>query len=302
MGSGPIGTRLGKGAVRSFHGPPIGRGAVAAPGIAAFLGVIDLVGVSAEAAYSVSRKLRAGYNGAAFRVRRSSDNSEKDIAFNSACELDTVDLLAFCGAGNGFVVTLYDHSENARNLTQATASRQPQIVGAGAVLTRGGKPTMVFDGGDWINANLSFTTLTANAVFKASALSGITNIVRHQPGSGTEWALRVNPNYHYYRIGTVPPGFGNPGTVNAHVFTGLQNDGGSLRAFADGTQLYTASAPGTASTSGWFTLGAQATDTIGTELFNGDISEAIAFASVLTTTQRQTLERNQGAFFGIAVA
>lgn len=285
-----------------FGGSVAGKVVMLQPLVAAFSGVIDLVGVSAEAAYSVSRKLRANYTGSAFRVRRSSDNGEKDIAYTALNEVDTVDLLAFCGAGNGFVVTLYDNSGNARNLTQATASRQPQIVGAGAVLTRGGKPTMVFDGADWINANLSFTTLTANAVFKASALTGIHNIIRHQPGTGTEWALRINPNYHYYRVPAVPFGSGSPGMVNARVFTGLQSEGGLLKAFADGTQVYSQGAPGAASTAGWFTLGANATDLTGSEHFTGDISEAIVFASVLTTTQRQILERNQGAFFGITVA
>jgi hypothetical protein len=35
---------------------------------------------------------------------------------------------------------------------------------------------------------------------------------------------------------------------------------------------------------------------------NGFISELISFPPVLSTTDRQTLERNQGAYYGIAVA
>jgi hypothetical protein len=35
---------------------------------------------------------------------------------------------------------------------------------------------------------------------------------------------------------------------------------------------------------------------------NGFISELISFPPVLSTTDRQALERNQGAYYGIAVA
>jgi hypothetical protein len=96
----------------------------------------------AAAAYSL-RKLRNDYTGAAIRVRRSSDNTEQDIAF-SGDDLDTVALLNFVGAGNGFVTTWYDQSLNARNATQATVGQQPRIVNAGAVEMIGGAPTLNF--------------------------------------------------------------------------------------------------------------------------------------------------------------
>ena len=94
---------------------------------------------SAAAAYSL-RKLRTAYTGSAIRVRNSS-NSELDIGFvNNA--LDTASLLTHCGSGNGFVTTWYDQSGNARNVTQSTASRQPQIVSSGSVILQNGKPTI----------------------------------------------------------------------------------------------------------------------------------------------------------------
>jgi hypothetical protein len=93
----------------------------------------DLFGMPA-AAYSL-RKLTPNATNC-IRVRRSSDNTEQDIGFvanvpNSP--IDTTALLAFVGAGNGFVTTWYDQSTNGRNGTQSTSTRQVRIVNSGVV-------------------------------------------------------------------------------------------------------------------------------------------------------------------------
>ena len=111
---------------------------------------------NAAAAYSL-RKLRTAYSGSAVRVRRSSDNTEQDIGF-VADELDTASLLAFCGAGNGFVQTWYDQSGNANNATMTTQANQPQIVSSGSVILTNGKPSVNFDGtNDSLNLSSSFS-------------------------------------------------------------------------------------------------------------------------------------------------
>lgn len=101
---------------------------------------------NAAAAYSV-RKLRSAYTGSAIRVRRSSDNTEQDIGFTVAGDLETSSLTLFCGGGNGFVTTWYDQSGNSRNATQTTAANQPQIVSSGSVVLDGGKPSIFWNGG-----------------------------------------------------------------------------------------------------------------------------------------------------------
>jgi hypothetical protein len=99
----------------------------------------------AAAAYSL-RKLRTAYTGSAIRVRRSNDNSEQDIGFTSAGDLDTASLKTFVGANSGFVTTWYDQSANARNATQSTAANQPRIINAGTVERIAGEPSLFFDG------------------------------------------------------------------------------------------------------------------------------------------------------------
>ena len=55
---------------------------------AAYFGILDLYG-NAAAAWSVSRKLRAGYNGYAINVRRSSDNTTQDRSEEHTSELQS---------------------------------------------------------------------------------------------------------------------------------------------------------------------------------------------------------------------
>jgi hypothetical protein len=69
------------------------------------------------------------------RVRRDSDNAEQDINYVSGY-IDITYLTTFVGAGDGFVVTLYD-CNGLHNITQSTNANQPKIVEAGVFLTNG---------------------------------------------------------------------------------------------------------------------------------------------------------------------
>ena len=109
------------------------------------VGPLDAHESSLLSAYSVWRRLLSAYTGPLIRVRRSSDDAEQDIGANATGLLDTVALLAFCGAGNGFLTAIYDHTETT-NLVRATASIQPQIVNSGALYSLGGHPSARFNG------------------------------------------------------------------------------------------------------------------------------------------------------------
>jgi Alpha-L-arabinofuranosidase B, catalytic len=98
----------------------------------------------AGSAYSL-RKLSRKYRGACIRVRRSSDNAERDIGF-SGNFVDTVSYLGFTGGSSGFIVNWYDQSRNNRHLSQTISSLQPRIVNSGVIETNNGKPAIFFDG------------------------------------------------------------------------------------------------------------------------------------------------------------
>ena len=122
----------------------------------------------ATVAYSL-RLLSSTYAGSAIRVRRSSDNTEQNIGFDSSGNLDTASLLSFCGAGNGFVTTWYDQSGNGNNATQTTAANQPQIVSAGSVILKNNKPSVNFDGtNDFFSLSSSIATSINYSFFSAA--------------------------------------------------------------------------------------------------------------------------------------
>jgi hypothetical protein len=100
--------------------------------------IADIYSANIESIFYLSLHRGAYYGSPCIRVRRSSDNTEQNIGFTTSGSLDTTALLAFCGAGNGFIVTIFDQSLNARNVTQTNVSLQFQIVSSGALITQSG--------------------------------------------------------------------------------------------------------------------------------------------------------------------
>jgi hypothetical protein len=187
----------------------------------------------ATAAYSL-RKLRNGYVGNAIRVRRSSDNSEQDIAFKADGTLDTVGLTGFVGSGNGFVTTWYDQSGNGKHAYQISASNQPRIVLGGVIDLINNKPSLKFTNGQMLVTTqnvlstgnqpysiygVSYNNATADSTLfflgadnlnvsnqylslQVNTNGGMTNF-RHFWGTSFGWSPGLNTNniQQYYYIG-----------------------------------------------------------------------------------------------------
>ena len=186
-----------------------------------------------SAAYSL-RKLRTGYYGAAIRVRRSSDNTEQDIAFKTNGTLDTVGLTGFVGSGDGFVTTWYDQSGNGKHAYQISASNQPRIVLGGVIDLINNKPSLKFTNGQMLVTTqnvlstgnqpysiygVSYNNATADSTLfflgadnlnvsnqylslQVNTNGGMTNF-RHFWGTGFGWSPGLNTNniQQYYYIG-----------------------------------------------------------------------------------------------------
>jgi hypothetical protein len=101
--------------------------------------ILDTYG-SAKVAYSLHQLSSTAT--LSCRVRRSIDNAEQDIGFVSG-DLDTTSLLSFVGAGNGFVVKMYDQSGNSNDASQTVGIYQRYIVQSGVLTVYGvnGKPS-----------------------------------------------------------------------------------------------------------------------------------------------------------------
>ncbi len=102
--------------------------------------LLDLYGTDVLAAYSL-RKLSSTYAGDAVRVRRTSDNSEQDIGFDSSNNLDTSSLTTFLSSSDGFITKWFDQSGNNRDGAQTSANKQFIIATAGTIETKNGLPT-----------------------------------------------------------------------------------------------------------------------------------------------------------------
>ena len=120
--------------------------------LTSFVGMLDNYSTATTVAFSL-RKLRTTYSGSAVRVRRSLDNTELDIGFNSAGDLDQNALTAFVGSNDGFVTTWYDQM-GTNDAVETTAANQPRLVAAGVVKTYNGKP-----GIEWHNPGSTYTRL-----------------------------------------------------------------------------------------------------------------------------------------------
>jgi hypothetical protein len=162
--------------------------------------LLDTYG-GAAAAYSL-RKLSSTYSGNAIRVRRSSDNAEINIGFDSSGNLDEAALTTFVGAGNGFVTTWHDQSGNSKDATQATAINQPRIVNAGSIDLVNTKPAILGDGSNdtLINSTLSLTN--PSSIFTVVDKVGTSGNFGLYTFSGLSGAFTLLPTgYHFYQNG-----------------------------------------------------------------------------------------------------
>lgn len=130
------------------------------------------------AARSTARLLLTSYNGnPLIRVRRSADNTQADIGHLENGNLDEDALLAWVGAGSGYITKIYDQTGNGNYLHQSISSKQPRIVNAGTIEKRNGVPVAVFDGID--DALLEFglpltTSQSENSSFVVYSIETLT--------------------------------------------------------------------------------------------------------------------------------
>ena len=280
--------------------------------------VLDDISAPSAAAYSL-RKLRAAYAGNAIRVRRSSDNAEANIGFASNGDLDTAALLAHVGSGDGFVTTWYDQSGNGSNATQATAANQPQIVSNGVLHTLGGRPTIRSFG---VTEKLFFTsaalgsatafsfnsvsTVGANGARKYAILLSSGLIPTPGLTAGIRWALFGQGNLSPDGIGwagidaTIKLGNGNLVAPSTNYVQTFLKSSTAWNYYQNGG-LAAANIPDTSSPTSEF-RGVIFSERADAYTANANCSELVLFPSAISTTDRQTLEGNQGAYYSITIS
>ena len=263
-----------------------------------FTGVLDSLSATA-ASFSV-RRLRGGYTGALLRVRRSTDNAQQDIGATVAGNLDTAALTSFCGSASCFVTTWYDQSGNGRDAVQATDTAQPALVTSGAIEQLNSRPGARFASGRVMAAPKSLTNsneFTVSMTMVERTRAGAINF-RLLASNGVRLLAHVPylDGVFYFDVGSaVPPKrisqawtvpIGTPAIVT------LRNSASAVTRSVHVNGNFFLSGNGYAAASDIFSFG---------ENYQGHISEVILFPSSIADGDRQTLERNQGDYYGITV-
>jgi hypothetical protein len=105
---------------------------------------------NAELAFS-TRQLRTTYTGPCMRIREAGGDTEIDINFNASGYLNEQDIIAHCGANDGYVVTWYDQSRKANHVSNSTQAQQPRIYDGSSVIKQYGKNTL-----EWVDGQNHF--------------------------------------------------------------------------------------------------------------------------------------------------
>lgn len=258
------------------------------------------------------RRLLSSYTGPLLRVRRSSDNTESDIGYTSAGDLDTTALLAFCGSGNGFVTTWYDQAGGARHVSQATTASQPAIVTAGATSVLGAKPALTFDGTD----DYLFSTVTglwaAGAASVAAVLAGASasaTPVISEPNAGTAGSMyrmmrTSTTNWNVQATNDAGTSLYATSTGGANLFDGAAHQtfyvdsGTTINTWKDQAAAHvniTATRSGTL-TPTRFSLGAALQTTV-SPYFSGKMQEVITWTGD-QSANRSAVSIGQKSYFG----
>lgn len=272
---------------------------------------LSLTGATPSAVSYSLRQTSSSYSGPAIRVRRSSDNTEQDIGFTAGV-LDQSALLAFVGAGNGFVTVWYDQSGFGRNATQTTQANQPRIVNAGVIETQNGKPAIFLNG---TNSILRQTTLSVsnpysiNVVASRTASNGGYQRLINLSSTGDAYCF-VGAYLTNYATFTGNGAAWNDVAANTQNIT-IGNTSNILTATAtsgaSGLSPFVNSVAqnrknGTTSTATGFLIGAAYNGSNVSQLWTGYISEFEVFPSALSYEERQNLECNQSSFYSVTIS
>lgn len=241
----------------------------------------------ASVAYSL-RKLNSSYTGSAIRVRRSSDNTEQDIPFDSNGNLNTTSLLAFVGSGSGYVVKWYDQSGNNNSLFKTSATNQPRIVNAGVVETIGGKPAVRWITIGGVENLMGLTTELTNV---QSVFMNITYL----SGAGMAPLLGHTTYYDYHTDGVV---YLNTTHAASYVLNGSKYINGISKTNATFTKSSSNSLISMIHTSASGRVNQISSDRVLGRWFDGYFSEIILYPNN-QTNNRAKIESNMNGYYSI---
>lgn len=262
----------------------------------------------ADAIYSL-KLWNPDYGGNCIRIRRSSDNGETDIGFDSGF-VDETAITDHCGNDDGFIVTWYDQSGNGYNATQSTAGSQAQIAdgdpyGASVINGSDGSPAATF-ASDYYNATPTDGYIAKNGTVVCHGQADTSTSAHYYYTefipAGVVFGAGVNDSSqprafmcHWNNASWQCPG--GSASVSADVMRSMiqivdagGNDAGSSSAtvygYENNVQKFTQGSINSTLSSNSQSKGQFGASTGGGYGFSGEIRTLILFREVLTSAQR----------------
>lgn len=269
----------------------------------------DFMAVAPTALFSF-RKLNPAYSGNCMKVRRSTDNTTLDIGFVGGV-LDTAALLAFVGAGNGFVHTWYDQSGNGNNVTQTTASAaQPRIVSGGVLDTSDGYPAIYFNGvsGEaFFNVPFHFLEAAQTIVLSAKRLVGVqtqyTGFIGTQRSSRMALGLSNTGQMNIQQLGSADKSFWDEKGGNANVTNKWIIQGWATRFGKGDNGIIDVLGTLNGNHGAYIAMGGMGGSPTGSFIhsnqFQGYMRDLVVYPSYLTTQYRKSIEQDLCVMTGV---
>lgn len=246
----------------------------------------------AELAYSIARKISndSVYDGALIRVRRDSDDEETDI-FHLNSELDTTSLLAFVGAGNGYVTKIYDQAGGGCHAYQNNTTKQGLIVESGVLVTSNSLPALKLNNNAFYNLTypiLNNGLVYQTWVFEKSALNGVValgNSIDNETGIVfNDGTIGTGLNASGIAYGTDP--------AMAHTLISIQHNGTDTEMFINGTGYATEADPFVSAVNFDLLLKSGA-------FISGDNFQELIYWRKDKTAERTAIEQNIINYYGL---
>ena len=261
---------------------------------------------TAAAAYSL-RKVKADYSSNAVRIRRSSDDAEVNVAFDSDNKVSTSSSISvvsgtvtdttfgdFISGTDAFVHTWYDQA-GSNNAVQATAGNQPKIASSGTLLSS----LDYSDGGKFLQLSSTVSVGEDVSLFGVATKSTGTDVLfdaRSSSGNGFRLFEQSNVQKFNYDATTVSSTF-NPSAGNNFLITAIQ-DGSNAKIGVNANTFDTASETTVESITPTPVIGGKSFTTVGADNWEGTISEIIYYTSD-QTDNRFKIESNINNYYGL---
>jgi hypothetical protein len=269
--------------------------------------LLDKAGLSksAAAAYSL-RKLSSCYAGFAIQVRRSSDNTTQDIGFTAAGDLDTSALKTFVGVNDGYITKWYDQSGKGKDGVQTNAGNQVRIMSAGIIDMYGNRPALQGLGSQAVElpngtvpvGNSNYTLTYAINVTGNPGNFGIIGSGDYGAGNRVI-AVRTNGNNQMINYWWGNDLYSDVSSMKGtlRIMSNTYNNAIGRKFYDGGVFKNGDGSTGLNNTSANNTL----FKTVGGEYFEGKIPEVFIFDELLSVAEREQIESNMAAYYGVSV-